>query len=48
MSQLLRDAYVSYETGNDLFNQDQRTDGTARLNEARQKLQEVRLVFPLN
>ncbi len=48
MSQLLRDAYLAYETGSALFNQNRRTDGTARLNEARAKLQEVRLVFPLN
>ncbi len=48
MSQLLRDAYQAYETGANLFSQNRRTEGTARLNEAQKKLQEVRLVFPLN
>lgn len=48
MSQLLRDAYLAYESGSALFNQNRRSEGTARLNDARQKLQEVRLVFPLN
>jgi hypothetical protein len=48
MSQLLRDAYLAYETGSRLFSQNQRSEGMTRLNDARQKLQEVRLVFPLN
>ncbi|MDR2900989.1 MAG: hypothetical protein LBV20_05675 [Treponema sp.] len=48
MSQLLRDAYLAYENGSRLFNQNQRAAGTVSLNEARQKLQEVRLIFPLN
>jgi hypothetical protein len=48
MSQLLRDAYRAYENGSSLFNQNRRSDGTLRLNEARLKLQEVRLIFPLN
>ena len=48
MSQLLRDAHLAYDEGSRLLNQGRRNDGIAKLNEARSKIKEVKLIFPLN
>jgi tetratricopeptide (TPR) repeat protein len=48
MSQLLSDARKIYEEGVQLINAGQRRTGLAKFTEARQKTQEVRLMFPVN
>jgi hypothetical protein len=48
MSQLLSDARKNYEEGVRYFNANQRSLGTAKFVEARQKTQEVKLMFPVN
>jgi hypothetical protein len=48
MSQLLSDARKIYDEGVRLLNGGRRQDGVARLNEAKFKTQEVRLMFPVN
>ncbi|MDR1445826.1 MAG: hypothetical protein LBI90_02900 [Treponema sp.] len=48
MSQLLSDANKSYNEGVRLINGNQRREGIAKFSEARQKTQEVKLIFPVN
>jgi tetratricopeptide (TPR) repeat protein len=48
MSQLLSDAKKNYEEGVRHLNANQRTAGIAKFTEARQKTQEVKLMFPVN
>jgi tetratricopeptide (TPR) repeat protein len=48
MSQLLSDANKSYNEGVRLINGNQRREGIAKFVEARQKTQEVKLMFPVN
>lgn len=48
MSQLLSDAHKSYDEGIRLINQGSRTGGLESLSRARQKTEEVKLVFPVN
>ncbi|GHU07983.1 hypothetical protein FACS1894151_03160 [Spirochaetia bacterium] len=48
MSQLLSDAHKLYDEGVSLINRGRRPEGIARLNDARQKTREVRLMFPIN
>jgi tetratricopeptide (TPR) repeat protein len=48
MSQLLSEAKKQYDEGVRYFNANQRTNGIARFTEARQKTQEVKLMFPVN
>jgi tetratricopeptide (TPR) repeat protein len=48
MSQLLSDAKKNYDEGIRLINGNQRREGLTKFNEARQKTQEVRLMFPVN
>jgi tetratricopeptide (TPR) repeat protein len=48
MSQLLSDAKKNYDEGVRYLNANQRTTGIAKLAEARQKTQEVKLMFPVN
>ncbi|MDR0602083.1 MAG: hypothetical protein LBG42_06835 [Treponema sp.] len=48
MSQLLNDARKNYEEGARYFNAGRRSEGRARFTEARQKTQEVKIMFPLN
>ncbi|MDR0876853.1 MAG: hypothetical protein LBN21_02280 [Treponema sp.] len=48
MSQLLSEAKKNYDEGVRLFNAGRRQEGIARFNEARRKLDDVKLMFPLN
>jgi hypothetical protein len=48
MSQLLSDARKNYDEGVRYLNANQRTEGIARFTQARQKTQEVKLMFPVN
>jgi tetratricopeptide (TPR) repeat protein len=48
MSQLLSDARKNYDEGVRFLNANQRTAGIAKFTEARQKTQEVKLMFPVN
>jgi len=48
MSQLLSDAKRQYDDGMDLINRNRRQEGLGKFNLARQKTQEVRLMFPVN
>jgi hypothetical protein len=48
MSQLLSEAQRNFEEGVRLINAGQRTQGTARFEEARQLTREVKLLFPIN
>jgi hypothetical protein len=48
MAQLLNDAHRNYEEGAALIRANRRSEGLARFNNARQKTQEVKLVFPVN
>jgi hypothetical protein len=48
MSQLLSDAKKNYDEGVRYLNANQRTVGIAKFTEARQKTQEVKLMFPVN
>jgi tetratricopeptide (TPR) repeat protein len=48
MSQLLSDAHKSYDEGIRLINQGRRSGGLASLSRARQKTEEIKLVFPVN
>jgi tetratricopeptide (TPR) repeat protein len=48
MSQLLSDANKSYNEGVRLINGNRRREGIAKFGEARQKTQEVKLIFPVN
>ncbi|MDR1047833.1 MAG: hypothetical protein LBL64_08655 [Treponema sp.] len=48
MSQILSDANKSYNEGVRLINGNQRREGIAKFGEARQKTQEVKLIFPVN
>jgi hypothetical protein len=48
MSQLLSDAKKNYDEGIRLINGNQRREGLDKFNQARQKTQEVRLMFPVN
>jgi hypothetical protein len=48
MSQLLSDAKKNYDEGIRLINGNRRREGLEKFNEARQKTQEVRLMFPVN
>jgi tetratricopeptide (TPR) repeat protein len=48
MSQLLSEARKSYEEGVRYFGANMRREGIAKFTEARQKTQEVKIMFPLN
>jgi hypothetical protein len=48
MSQLLSDARKNYDEGVKFINANRRAEGIARFTEARQKTQEVKLMFPVN
>jgi hypothetical protein len=48
MSQLLSDAKKNYDEGVRFFNTSRRAEGEAKFAEARQKTQEVKLMFPVN
>jgi tetratricopeptide (TPR) repeat protein len=48
MSQLLSDARKNYDEGVRYLNANQRSAGIAKFTEARQKTQEVKLMFPVN
>jgi tetratricopeptide (TPR) repeat protein len=48
MSQLLSDAKKSYDEGIRFLNSDRQSAGLIKLTEARQKTQEVKLLFPVN
>jgi hypothetical protein len=48
MSQLLSDAKKNYDEGVRYLNANRRTEGLAKFAEARQKTQEVKLMFPVN
>jgi outer membrane protein assembly factor BamD (BamD/ComL family) len=48
MSQLLSDARKNYDEGVRLLTASRRNEGVAKFTEARQKTQEVKLMFPLN
>jgi hypothetical protein len=48
MSQLLSDAKKNYDEGIRLINGNRRREGLDKFNQARQKTQEVRLMFPVN
>ncbi|QQO11268.1 hypothetical protein [Breznakiella homolactica] len=48
MSQLLSEAHLAYDEGVRFLNSGRRSEGLEKLSEARQKTQEVRLVFPVN
>jgi hypothetical protein len=48
MSQLLSDARRNYEEGARLLSTNRRREGLSKFTEARQKTQEVRLMFPVN
>jgi hypothetical protein len=48
MSQLLSDAKKNYDEGARFFNAGQKDAGLAKFAEARQKIQEVKLMFPVN
>jgi hypothetical protein len=48
MSQILSDARGSYEEGAALIRDQRRDQGLARFNDARQKIRNIRLVFPEN
>ncbi|MDR2371483.1 MAG: hypothetical protein LBD71_08385, partial [Treponema sp.] len=48
MSQLLSEARKSYEEGVRYFSANMRREGTVKFTEARQKTQEVKIMFPLN
>jgi hypothetical protein len=48
MSQLLSDAKKNYDEGVRLINSRRRGEGIAKFDEARQKTQEVKLMFPVN
>jgi tetratricopeptide (TPR) repeat protein len=48
MSLLLSDAKKNYDEGVRYLNTSRRTEGIARFTEARQKTQEVKLMFPVN
>jgi hypothetical protein len=48
MSQLLSDAKKNYDEGIRLINGNRRREGLTKFSEARQKTQEVRLMFPVN
>ncbi|MDR2500769.1 MAG: hypothetical protein LBD37_06800 [Treponema sp.] len=48
MSQLLSNAYRSYEAGVKLLRARQRAEGIGRFNEARRFIHEIKLMFPVN
>jgi tetratricopeptide (TPR) repeat protein len=48
ISQLLSEAKKSYDEGVQLINMNRRSEGLGKFTEARQKTQEVKLMFPLN
>ncbi|MDR2109832.1 MAG: hypothetical protein LBP32_00840, partial [Spirochaetaceae bacterium] len=48
MSQLLSEAKKNYDEGVLLINADRRAEGLVKFAEARQKIQEVKLMFPVN
>jgi tetratricopeptide (TPR) repeat protein len=48
MSQLLSDAKKKYDEGVRFLNASRRAEGIAKFTEARQKIQEVKLMFPVN
>jgi hypothetical protein len=48
MSQLLSDAHKNYDEGLYYFGANRRNDGLVRFNNAREKTQKVKLVYPLN
>lgn len=48
MSQLLSSAQRDYEAGKNLLDSRKRTEALGRFNDAKQKIQQVRIVFPIN
>lgn len=48
MSQLLSSAQKDYEAGKKLLDSKKRTEALGRFNDAKQKIQQIRIVFPIN